>query len=362
MEKRLVEIWLRLAPKYQTLHLIVSKQTYIELQRRPDLDGLSALNNRIVLFDPQSGRWPAMMLAILRVICKVPRGATVHYLLNAPPLIDRLLGHRMIFSWVSNFCPRPGRTRVANTVWLTAQAAFLSAHQLDILTPSVAESLRRNLFLARKINVTAGGSFANFNHFYPDEQKKDEVVFLGRTEARKNALAFVQSIPLIAARLAESGRSARFLVYGAPAGQEKEIAKLLASETYRGIAVERAHTPNPAAILASAKVFVSLQIPSNYPSKSLVEAMGCGCIPVINASGDSELMANETLASYIPSDFTLEQLAKAVTEILLLEDLAFAARSRSVRMHAIKSFRIERQEQYFASLWKLENNESNLIK
>ena len=353
MEKRLAEIWLRLAPNHMNLHLIVSGQTYAALLDRPDLGDLAELVDRIILFDAGSGRWPAMISALFKVSWSLKRGATVHYLLNAPPLIDRLLGHKMIFSWVSNYCPRPGRTRASNTIWLSAQAAFISAHRVDVLTPSVAERLRRNRFLAPRISITEGGSFADFHHFYPHTHKQNEVVFLGRTESGKNALAFVQAIPLVAIKLAAIGLSARFLVYGAPAEQEAEIVRLIASESYRGIVVERSHTTNPAAILASAKVFVSLQVPSNYPSKSLIEAMGCGCVPVINSSGESRLMADDTLASYIPCNFTLDELAKAVVDILVLDETVFAARSIAVREQAIKRFSIERQVEYFAEMWGL---------
>jgi glycosyltransferase involved in cell wall biosynthesis len=362
MEKRLVEVWLRLAPQHERLHLIVSHQTYAALLARPDLGDLSALADRVILFDTGSGRWPAMMLALLKVTLSLQRGATVHYLLNAPPLIDRLLGHKMILSWVANYCPRPGRTRAANTIWLAAQAAFFSAHQLDVLNPSVAQCLRRNRFLTQRVSVTAGGSFADFDHFCPHAYKYNDVVFLGPTEACKNALAFVQAIPLIATRLETAGRSARFLVYGEPAGQEAEIARLLASEAYRGIAVERGYTADPAAILAPAKVFVSLQVPSNYPSKALVEAMGCGCVPVINASGESRLMSDDALASYIPTVFSPEELAEAVVGILLMEEQAFSARSSAVRKQAIERFRIERQLEHFADLWDLKRDETSLRK
>jgi glycosyltransferase involved in cell wall biosynthesis len=353
MEKRLVEIWLRLAPHHTSLHLVVSHLTYAALLARPDLRDLAALVDQVILFDPGSGRFPAMMRALINITRRLPRGATVHYLLNAPPLIDRILGHRMILSWTANYTPRLGRKRAMNTIWLASRAAFLSAHQIDVLSPSVADNLRQNRLLASRISVTPGGSFADFDYFQPTEHKRDEVVFLGRTEEGKNALAFVQAIPLIAARLKLAGRIARFLVYGLPAGQEAEIAHLLANETYRGIAVERGYTDDPMAILAPAKVFVSLQVPSNYPSKALVEAMGCGCVPVINASGESKLMVDDSLACFIPAVFTPVELAEAVACILLMEEPAFSTRARAVREQAISGFRIELQVDYFARLWRL---------
>ncbi len=353
MEKRLVEVWMKLAQHHARLHLILSHQTHAALLARPDLSDLATLADQLILFDPGSGRFLAMMRALVRVTLSLPRGATVHYLLNAPPLIDRMLGHRMILSWVANYSPRPGRRRAANTIWLAARAAFFSAHRIDVLTPAVADDLRRSTILARRISVTSGGTFADFNHFRPACKKRDDVVFLGRTEAGKNALAFVQAIPLVTARLATAGRSARFLIYGAPAGQEAEIGRLLSSEVYRGIDIQRGHTADPAAILAPAKVFVSLQVPSNYPSKALAEAMGCGCVPVINDSGESRMMADDSLASYIPAAFTPPQLANAVAEVLLMDESAFAARSRAVRRQTIARFRIERQVDYFAGLWGL---------
>ncbi len=352
----MVEIWLSLARHHKHLNLVLSRQTFAALLARPDLGDLAAFANRLTLYELGSGRWPDIMRTLFKVTWCLPRGATVHYLQNAPPLISRLLGHRMIYSWVSNYCPSLGSTRVQNTIWLGAQAAFISAHRIDVLTPSVAKQLQRNFFIARRISITEGGTFADFNHFCPGTQKRDEVVFLARTEPKKNGLAFVQAIPLIAKRLAEAGRSARFLVYGAPASQDAEIARLLTTEVYRGIVVERSQTSDPGSILACAKVFVSLQVPSNYPSKSLVEAMGCGCVPVINESGDSSLMADDTLASYIPCYFTLEELAAAVVDILLMEEQSFAVRSSAIRKEAIARFRIERQVEYFAKLWELERD------
>lgn len=353
MEKRLVEVWLRLAPQHECLHLILSHQTYAGLLARPDLNDLAALADRVMLFDPGSGRWPAMMRALLKVTWGLKRGVTVHYLLNAPPFVDRLLGHKMIFSWVANYRPRLSHTRAANTVWCAAQTAFFSAHRLDVLTPSVAEDLRRSRFLARRVSVTEGGSFADFKHFFPHPIKRDEVVFLGRTEAGKNALAFAQAIPLIAFKLRAVGRSPRFLIYGAPAGQEAEITRLLNSSAYRDIDIERSYTADPAAILACAKVFVSLQVPSNYPSKALIEAMACGCVPVINDSGESRMMVDDTLANYIPGHFTLDELANAVVDILLMPESAFAARAIAVREQAKERFRIDRQVEYYANLWGL---------
>lgn len=360
MEKRLVEVWLQLASHHAALHLVVSHQTHAALLARPDLGDLAALAERVILFDPGSGRFHAMMRALIGVTWRFQRGATVHYLLNAPPLVDRLLGHRMILSWVANYSPRLGRTRAANTIWLTARAAFFSAHRIDVLNPSVADDLRRSRLLTRRINVTPGGTFADFDHFRPAAHKRNVVVFLGRTESGKNALAFVHAIPLIASRLARAGRIARYLVYGAPAGQEVEITRLLASDAYSRIEVERGHTTDPAAILASAKVFVSLQVPSNYPSKALVEAMGCGCVPVINVSGESRLMADDALACYIPAAFSPKELAEAVAGILLMEEPAFAARSSAVREQAIARFRIEPQVEYFAALWGLSGEKKRL--
>jgi glycosyltransferase involved in cell wall biosynthesis len=354
MEKRLVEVWLRLAPLHDNLRLVLSQGTLAALREQPEISDLSRFADRLTVFAPASHRYPAMMGALARVVWGLPRGSTVHYLLNAPPLIDRLRGHRMIVSWVANFTPRPHGGRAAMQTWLTAQLAFRSAHRLDILNPDVAEALSRQPGLAVKIATTAGGSFTDFDHFRPAAAKQDDVVFLGRTEAVKNPLAFVQAIPLIAGRLARSGRAARFLLYGAAAGQEPAIQALLASPEYRGLAIERGHTGNPAALLSQAKVFVSLQVPSNYPSKALVEAMGCGCVPVINASGESRLMADDGLASYIPAAFTPDELANAVAGVLLLDEPAFAKRSAAVRAQAIERFRIERQVEYFARLWGLE--------
>jgi glycosyltransferase involved in cell wall biosynthesis len=362
MEKRLVEIWSRLAKIHTNLYLAVTPQTLDALLARPDLRDLPALYHRVIKLNTGSGRHREILRALIALAFRVPRGATVHYLLYAPPLIDRLLGHRVIVSWVANYTPSLGRALSKNKVWLSAKVSFFSAHWLDVLNPNVAADLRRKFAFTNKISVTTGGSFVDFDHFRPAEQKFDEIVFLGRTEANKNALAFVQAIPIIAASLSAAGRSAKFLIYGAPADQESKISRLLESQSYREISIERGYTSNPSSILSTAKVFVSLQVPSNYPSKALIEAMSCGCIPVINESGESRLMADDSVARYIPAIFTIEQLAKAVVDLLLMNEEEFSERSIAVRKQAIERFCMIRQVQYFSALWRLDiAPESELI-
>lgn len=350
-EKRLAEIWLHLAPRLANLRMIVRRTTFEQLLLRPDLSGLHQFRDRVTLIDTRAVSYPATMAAFAPALWRLPRGSVVHHILQGPLLLHRLRGHRVIVSWVWTIYPNPLVSRSYFNHWLVSSLSLRSARLIDVLNPEISQELARRPSFRRKLRLTVGGTFVDGQHFRPGV-KHDEVIFMGRIERYKNALAFAKAIPAIAERLAAAGRRAAFRLYGRTGDQGEKVRRLLASPEYQSLDVQWRETRDPADVLAPAKVFVSLQSPSNYPSKALAEAMACGCVPVISDSGQSRLMADPGAARFVPEHFTSEDLAKAVGEVLTLDDGAFAQLSAAVRVDALQRFRIEPQADYFETLYE----------
>jgi len=291
-----------------------------------------------------------LIFVLFKFSLRMKPGVTVHYLNHAPPFIDRIMGRRVVFSWVANSFPKFTFKKNQFADYLCATIAFYCSHTIDILTPSVAERFRRSPYFDR-ISITTGGSFVDVNHFKPSEKKINDIVFLGRTSYMKNAVAFLEAVPFVFERMKIAGINTRFQIFGAPADQEEKVKELMSVYSSLGIPVFRGQTPDPCSVLRSAKVFVSLQRASNYPSKSLIEAMSCGCVPIINLSGESIMMANENDAVFIDEHFTVQQLADAACSILLLSDMEFMRRSKAVREFAIANFCFNKQVDYYEKVW-----------
>ena len=347
-EKRLAEIWLHLAPRIANLRMMLRRTTFEQLLCRPDLAGLQRYRDRVTLVDTQAASYPATMAAFAPALWRLPRGSVVHHILQSPPLLHRLRGHKVLLSWVGTTFPS---VRRKFRDWLASAWAVADADLVDMLNPELVRSREWRPSLRRKLRLTVGGTFVDGQHFRPGA-KRDEVVFMGRIERYKNALAFVEAIPAIAERLAAAGKRAAFRLYGWAGDQGDAVRRLLASPEYQALDVQWRETNDPAAALAPAKVFVSLQSPSNYPSKALAEAMAAGCVPVISDSGESRRMANPALARFVPEHFSSADLVNAVSELLTQDEEAFAQLSAAVRADALERFRIEPQADYFAALYE----------
>ena len=71
--------------------------------------------------------------------------------------------------------------------------------------------------------------------------------------------------------------------------------------------------PDVAPILASAKVFVSLQQVENYPSQAILEAMACKCAIIATDVGDTRLFIDETVGALV--DFDAKGISNKIIEL-----------------------------------------------
>ena len=77
--------------------------------------------------------------------------------------------------------------------------------------------------------------------------------------------------------------------------------------------------PHPTEILANTSVFVSIQTTNNYPSQSVLEAMGCGNAIIATDVGDTRMFINENNGILI--DLEVDKLVDAIETLYLNKDL-----------------------------------------
>ena len=100
-------------------------------------------------------------------------------------------------------------------------------------------------------------------------------------------------------------------------------------------------TSNPISVLSRAKIFLSIQRGTNYPSQATLEAMYSGCAIVATDVGETRSFLDESCAIMIPYDAV--SLRVAIEELLSnpqkRTDLGEEAKKRAVSLHTIERYR-----------------------
>ncbi|MDK2122890.1 glycosyltransferase family 4 protein [Parachitinimonas caeni] len=349
-EKRFTENWLYLRQAGYPVHLVISALTHEQLLRQPGFEALQQQADAIQVFHASSRRYSATVRAVWPILRQIPRGALVHYPLAHVPFLARWQGQKLVISWVNVSIPKAESWRQWKRVampWLS----FYEADHLDVLNPDNVSQLQRRPRLGRKTTLTRGGTFVNFDLYQPAPVKKNQVVYLGRLEPGKNALSYVQLIPAVAAILRSRNLTLpQFAIYG-NGTEEAAIQALLQTPPYQALDIVTGYCDQPQQVLAQAKVFISVQRTSNYPSKALAEAMACGCYPIITDIGESRLMADADLAGFISPPLSAEKLADAIARPLTMDEPSFTALSTRIVAMTRSRFSLAAQAGYLAELY-----------
>jgi len=231
----------------------------------------------------------------------------------------------------------------------------LTAWKIDILNPSQLEEFNNRFpFLSHNTTLTPQ-NFVNHDVYKPVFPKKNDIVFLGRLSEgdTKNVIPFVRSIPQINKVLCKNNvQDFRFFIlgHGVLANQVREI---LNHEAYKDIPVIFKYEPNPGEILARSKIILSLQKHSNYPSRSLLEGMSCGNVPIVTDVGETRLIAKESFSKFVSPEFTPTELAQSIQSVLSMDEPEFEEKANSIRTFIIENYSIRFQAQYYLDLYEL---------
>lgn len=111
--------------------------------------------------------------------------------------------------------------------------------------------------------------------------------------------------------------------------------------------------PNPTELLAETSVFVSIQTTNNYPSQSVLEAMGCGNAIIATDVGDTRMFINENNGILI--DLEVNTLVNAIETLYLSKNLRERLGNYAYS-YVRENHTIEKMAKYYVDLFDKASN------
>jgi glycosyltransferase involved in cell wall biosynthesis len=343
-EKRFAGLWQHLRAQGEVDVRLVVPSALHELLLAMDefREGLRLHAHAVSVFEGR-GRWS--LARHLRALHASEPGAVFHFVMDSPAIAQWFVSRRTLFSLPQSSLAQLNRRGRAVTY-----AGVLRARRIDVLDPRVHQGLIRRFVHKRGAFSLTPNSFVDLDAYQPGP-KSNLLAFCGIFTEEKQAFRLLDVLPEVDARLAQRGIRERawvFLGYDVPPGDLVARAEALRSKAD----VRAYYAPNPQQVLARAKVFFSLQRANNYPSKSLLEAMACGCLPIVTDVGESRRIAPESIAAYVPRDFTADDIARQALAILSMDEASREAKVEAARAMLAERFSIGSMARYFVGLYE----------
>ena len=215
---------------------------------------------------------------------------------------------------------------------------------VDFLSPFILDGVKERgmKIKAESVSITPC-SFTDYSKCKIGDKSIFQVAFAGRLEKDKNpdlfleaAIKISKSYPEILFHIMGEGR----LSYDM---KEKVDSSGLGNINFHGF------HPHPTEILAHTSVFVSIQTTNNYPSQSVLEAMGCGNAIVASDVGDTRMFINEQNGILINLD--VSELVNTIETLYLNKDLREQL-GRNAYSYVRDNHTIEKMADYYVRLFK----------
>lgn len=346
-EKRLIGLWLYLRESLPDFKLVCAEQLYEALIKQSEFVELSRCKKDIIHISFTGNTKMDSALLKKFIAGHVKAGDKLHFITFYPLLLRKKKNVKYLLTY-----PGTGLNNVNSIGKFYYLASFLQSDKLDILDPGVAHWLKKIFPFKRNSIFRTSNSFVDTRKYMPQYPKKNWIVFLGRFIEKKGILNLIGSLPVIHQSLLNKGiKDHHFYILGY-GPLENEVRTIVKAEAYSQIPVTIQVSHHPEKILADSKIFLSLNSENNYPSKSLLEGLSAGNIPVVTKVGTTEMIAPNTFSKYLPSDFIATHLADAVTEVLTLNDEEFANLSGAARNFVMEHFTIKQMADYYIEFYK----------
>ena len=351
-EKRIISIWNSLLDKGINIYLVISENNYKKLVANSEFDINNSSKKNIILINPKKNSYFSYFFSILQIRKYITKKSVLHFPLIYSPLFLFFKNIKIITSWNANYKPFLNKKINLSLFFLIWYSFFLS-NKIDILDNNNFNFLKKILIFKNKISLNTAGSFSNHNIFKPSN-KKNIITFLSRFTEGKGIFELLDCLDSFDNKLSLlSLKNVELHICGN--GELKEnILKKLENKIYNNFKLKIYYNQNPEHILSQSKVFLSLQKRTNYPSKSLIEAMYSGCIPIIRNTGDSNKMLEDKYAFYIDKKLETEELVDSIIKILLLKNEDFNNISSEIRDITLKRFNIKNSTNYYNTLYNVE--------
>lgn len=219
---------------------------------------------------------------------------------------------------------------------------------VDFLSPFILEGVKeRGLNIKEKSVSITPCSFTDYSKCRMGDKSIFQVAFAGRLEVNKNPDIFLEA----AIRLSKKYPDIIFHIMG-EGRLSQEINNKVHSSCLANIKFHGFH-PYPTEILADTSIFVSIQATNNYPSQSVLEAMGCGNAIIATDVGDTRMFINENNGILI--DLEVNNLIDAIETLYLNKDLREQLATYAYS-YVRENHTIEKMAGYYVDLFERASN------
>tara|TARA_B100000029_G_C17490091_1_gene928783 strand:+ start:291 stop:1388 length:1098 start_codon:yes stop_codon:yes gene_type:complete len=342
-EKRFLNIWKKLLHQKKSIFIITHKKTinYFNFS--------STEKDFIITYDTKKLTYLHQFYSVFKIRKKIEKNSVIHFVNTYYPFISFIRQSHFIISWLQAFDYLSFNNVKLRQIFLYL-IGFLFSRYIDVLNPSKYFKLKK-LFFFKKIFNTPLSVNIDGEIFKPDS-KNNSIVFLGRFEKHKGINLLLNSLVYLEKKLTKKMKNKKINIFILGDGIEKNIVnEFVKKADFQNINIHSFYTKEPFKYLNSAKIFLSLQQSCNYPSRSLVEAMYSGCMPIITDGGDSKLMADENKVFFIDKNIMPQKLSDIILKILLYDDKKLYKLSMGIRHDAISLYDNQKQFNYFSDIY-----------
>lgn len=355
-EKRFTQLWLAFQDNgYKNVKLTLSKLLLNQLVEIKEFENINKYKQNIEILDWNGGSYMSFVKYINQWIY-VKNNCVIHFILSFP-IIYKVKNIDIIYTY-------PGSNLTDSNIkgMMSNFYGFLFADKIDILNPNIAQRVKNIFFWKTKKIFTTPGSVIDLTFYEPApiDLKKNWLVFSGRFVEIKQVLKLLYMIPMIHNTLIKNGiNNIRFYFLG-EGEYENEMRSYIKSNSdlFRKIDIKIEFHSNPQEILKYSKIFFSLQKYSNYPSKSLLEAIACGNLPIVTDIGETRKIANEKFSYYVPEDFQFEHLIEKCLQIFMLSSDEFNKRICFGREFLNDRFSVNNSTEYFKNIYSISKKDN----
>jgi len=345
-EKRLTGAWLHLKNTGLNLRLVCSEELYTALCIQTEFENLTRYKND-VFFIPFTGNLRGDSKKLKKFIdSETKQGDKLHFVGSYPVILRPKKGVHYMYSLTT--CSL-NNLNIRGKIHLLLSIA--RSNKTDILDPIIFARVTRLFFYKKKNIFQTSSSYVDAKKYLPSYPKKNWIVFLGRFLEGKQILRYVDALPHINRKIVDAGITDHHFHIVGYGPQSEEVQAKLKQKVFRNIpiTVQRSHTPEE--ILTHSKIFLSLNAENNYPSKSLLEGLAAGNIPVVTDVGTTEMIAPRSLSRYIPKSFTAEELADAIITILRNDEQSAKINSEKARDFVIETYNLDKMAAYYLNFY-----------
>ena len=244
-------------------------------------------------------------------------------------------------SWFRDVLPKESK------YWYRKYSSFNYALEnsdyVDFLSPFILEGIKeRGINIKEDSFSITPSSFTDYSKCKIGNKNIFQVAFSGRLEKDKNPNLFLEAANILLKKYPEiifhimgEGRLSSYI-------QSKISNNQLKNIIFHGFH----HSPTE--ILADTSLFVSIQTTNNYPSQSVLEAMGCGNAVIASDVGDTRMFVNENNGILINLDAV--ELANAVEKLYLNKEHC-AQLCRFAYRYVRENHTVEKMAEYYITLF-----------